>query len=323
MKFEALDAKDTAVLSALDINSRLTYSQIARQVKLSKQTVEYRVNSLQRRNIIKRFTPIIDYETLGYHYYRVYLQLTGLAPDEEEKFLQNIYSLPRVRRISRLDGTWDCAVAILSKDPYGVRQTLDEIQANYGSKIKSKMVLISTYCEMYTHKFLNTNFEMIRFPSMDKNHFEIDELDKGILNALNENARYSLIEMSSKLGVSYKVISYRIKRLEKSLIRAYGLELNYPLLGLGRYRVFVELQNHTKEKQEELIKFLRGNKNISSFTRTIGKFDMEFNCITSDSAQFHNTLTDFRSKFSDLIKDYSMCIISENLMPAKIQQFTF
>ena len=323
MKFEVLDTKDIAVLSTLDKNSRLTYSQIARNVKLSKQSVEYRINSLITRKVLKLCRAVIDYENLGYNYYRIYLQLTGLSPEEEQKFLQDIYTMPRVNRITLLDGTWDCAITILSRDPYGARDTIDRIQAVYGTKIKSKMVLISTYCELYTHKFLNPDFEIIKLPSGEKNICALDELDKGILNELSKNARSPLIVMASKLNTSYKVISYRIKRLEKSLIHAYTIELDYVTLGLGRYRVFVELQNITKEKQEEIIVFLRSSPTILSFTKTIGKFDMEFNCIAKDSSEFHTTLTEFRAKFPDLIKDYSMCITTESLVPEHISQFTF
>lgn len=319
MKFEVLDAKDVAVLSALDKNSRLTYSQIARTVKLSKQSVEYRINSLQRKNILKNCMPIVDYRALGYYFYRVYLQFTGLAPEEEQKILQFIFSIPKVYRIALLDGTWDCTVTILAKEPSEVRETMDVIQSAYGPQIKSKMILVATSAEMYTYKFLNPDFEIILLPSGEKNPFQLDELDKGILDALTLNARTSLIEMAAQLNTSYKVISYRIKRLEKVLIRSYRLEINHAALGLARYRVFVELQNNKKEKQDELLAFLRGNPSVISFTRVIGKFDLEINCTTKDAAEFHAMLTLFRSKYSDLIKDYSICLITEHLTP-KIKQ---
>lgn len=322
MKQEILDAKDLAVLAALDRNSRATYSQIARQVKLSKQSVDYRIASLVRRGVLNACMPMIDYEALGYVFYRAYLQFTGLTPEEEEKILQNIYEVPRVRRISTLDGKWDCSVTFISKEPYGVRESLDVILGRYGSKIKNKMVVISTYCERFTHKFLNPDFEVIQLPSGGKNSFELDELDRGILDELLKNARVPLIEMAAKLNTSYKVISYRLKRLEKVLIRAYCTELNYSKLGMARYRVFVELQN-TKERLEEMLRFLRSHPNVFSFSRTIGETDLEFDCLTRDASEFHSTLSEYKAKFSDVIREYSICITTNNLKPAPIKQFAF
>ena len=47
-----LDLKDKRILTLLDENSRISNSQIAKKVKLSKPTIEYRLNRFEKNIII-------------------------------------------------------------------------------------------------------------------------------------------------------------------------------------------------------------------------------------------------------------------------------
>ena len=61
-----LDKKDKQILYQLDLDSRQSFNQIARKVKLSREVVQYRVKQLEKKGIIKGYQTLIDVTKLGY-----------------------------------------------------------------------------------------------------------------------------------------------------------------------------------------------------------------------------------------------------------------
>lgn len=61
-----LDTVDKKILTTLQKNSRLSYRQIAKEVKVSVATAMHRVKALEQKGIIKHYTAELDTEKLGY-----------------------------------------------------------------------------------------------------------------------------------------------------------------------------------------------------------------------------------------------------------------
>ncbi len=60
----------------------------------------------------------------------------------------------------------------------------------------------------------------------------LDEIDKKLLNLLQEDCRKSILDMSRELGISKSTVSYRIKRLEdEGIIEGYHAKINASQLG--------------------------------------------------------------------------------------------
>jgi len=69
-----LDKKDKKLLYLLDIDGRLTYSQLAKKTAMSKQLVKYRMDRLEKAEIIRGYYPMIDTSRLGFTTFRVYFK---------------------------------------------------------------------------------------------------------------------------------------------------------------------------------------------------------------------------------------------------------
>ncbi len=61
-----IDKKDKEILNILVENSKLSYRQIAKKVKVSVATALNRVKKLEEEKLIRNYTTIIDYEKAGY-----------------------------------------------------------------------------------------------------------------------------------------------------------------------------------------------------------------------------------------------------------------
>ena len=63
------------------------FSQIAKKVKLSKPSVEYRLNRFDKNNIIFSYYTVIDFTKIGYFQYKVYFKFQNTDLSEEKNII--------------------------------------------------------------------------------------------------------------------------------------------------------------------------------------------------------------------------------------------
>ncbi|WP_297476906.1 Lrp/AsnC family transcriptional regulator [Thermococcus sp.] len=61
-----MDELDRRILALLQKNARLSYREIARELKVAVGTVYNRVKRMEETGVIRGYTPILDYEKLGF-----------------------------------------------------------------------------------------------------------------------------------------------------------------------------------------------------------------------------------------------------------------
>jgi len=61
-----MDDLDVKILRLLQKNGRLSYREIARELKVAVGTVYNRMKKMEEKGIILRFVPVIDYEKVGF-----------------------------------------------------------------------------------------------------------------------------------------------------------------------------------------------------------------------------------------------------------------
>ncbi len=138
--------------------------------------------------------------------------------------------------------------------------------------------------------------------------YKFDKYDKLILKELDENARKSLAELSKRVGLSRDAIRNRIKKLvDAKVIEAFKPIYNTPNMGFPVINyVVISLYNPSEEKEKELLKFLKNNKNVTYIGTIMGKWDLIIDIMAENQGQFDRIMKNIRQKFPDLIKDYEI-----------------
>jgi Lrp/AsnC family leucine-responsive transcriptional regulator len=103
----SLDAKDLAILEALQADGRIALSELGRQVGLSQPAMSERVKRLEDRGIITGYGARIDWQALG-------LSMTAIirlktAHEHIRACLKTFSELPYVMEVHRVTGE-DCFV---------------------------------------------------------------------------------------------------------------------------------------------------------------------------------------------------------------------
>lgn len=307
---EKLDIKDKKLIYDLDFNARMPLTQLARKIGVSKQVAKYRLESLQKKNIIQGFYADINSSKLGFEIYLVYFKFQNFNLKIEGEFINYISKNNFVGVNVSINGKWDFCVGIWAKNVVDFKKKYEKIMQKYEKYVKEKIVMIETGFYYFKPRRVLDKKDNSQI-KMDEeiSNYELDKIDKKILTELSNNCRISLVDLSGKIGLTPNGINQRIKILEKrGVILGYRVMINYSLLGFLHYRVFLHLEDLTSETKKKLIVFLGNMKEIISITETIGYCDFEFRAIFESIQEFYTLIGKINGEFPNIIKNYDSII---------------
>jgi len=309
---EELDLTDRKIIYALDFDSRMPLSQLAKKVGISKQVAKYRIENLVKRGVIKGFYTDINASKLGLEIYMVYFKFHKMTPEIEKNFIQHMCSQESVGVNISVNGKWDYTIDLWAQSIMHFKRQYQKIMKDYEKYVKSKQVIIETDFYYFKPKpILDIKSDEQITMTGDIEKVAIDNIDKKILSQLAKNSRIPLVELAKIVKLTPNAVKERIKMLEKNgIILGYRIFLNYQLLGFLHYRVFLHLEN-VEEVEKKIIQFLKYYKTCVSITKTIGYCELEFRAICENVDEFYRLMEELRNKFSDYIKEYESIIYSK------------
>ena len=149
-EYTPLDDVDRAILQLLQRDARnLTAVDISERVGVSDGTVRNRIDSLEERDIVEGYTPMIDYERAGYQL-QIRIMCTAPIVDREELAQQalDIEGVVEVHEImtGRLNVEVK-AVAPRHQNVTRVARSLDEL----GLEVESEELIRHHYFRPFNH----------------------------------------------------------------------------------------------------------------------------------------------------------------------------
>jgi Lrp/AsnC family leucine-responsive transcriptional regulator len=223
-----LDLKDKKILTLLDENARLSNSQIAKKVGLSKPAVEYRLKRFEKNNVIFEFYTVIDFTKLGYSQYKIYFKFQDTTLEDEQKIIDYWKKDKNSVWVAQIRGRWDLAISILAQSNFEFGKILSKFMNQFSRFILEKDVLLTEYSPIYAREYLTETKPSEFVYGVPSKIYELDEADKKILKELSKNARINIVDLAEKTGLTRDIINYRLKKLTKEkIIVQYRCYLNF------------------------------------------------------------------------------------------------
>src|SRR3989344_979862 len=243
-----LDKKDRDLLAELDSNSRQTYLQIGKKLRLSKDTVKYRIERLEKTGIIEGYYAEINTKQLGYTIYRFYLKLQDLDANKKKALIDWLAQRREKFFIAEVIGPWDLSVLIWAKD-YGELETFwNAFKQRYRHYLQTYLLSIFIKLHIFPRKYLGIKLTTATVEETQEKT-KIDALDRKILRIIADHARLSFVETAQKINTNAKIAVYRLRRLEKeNIILQYRTKINYALLGKQYFKVDINLNDTSRIK---------------------------------------------------------------------------
>jgi DNA-binding Lrp family transcriptional regulator len=140
-----LDETDRALLALLRENARMGHAEAARRLKLSRTTVQSRVESLERRGIIAGYTVRLA-EEVSRRAMKAHVTIV-VAPKASGAVTAALNKLPELRALYSVAGVFDMLAVVEAEDVPTLDAAIDRIGALDGVERTQSSIILSTKFE--------------------------------------------------------------------------------------------------------------------------------------------------------------------------------
>ncbi len=311
-----IDEKDKKILFQLQLDSRQTYSQIAKKVRLTKEVVRYRIKRLEDLRIILQYTAVINARKIGQESYRWYVQLENTDRKKLQSIIETLVANPYCVWVATCTGRWDLIALFAAYSPRHFEALRNAVLFKYSSNIREHQFAIALEVYFFkTQLFGTTETHTFSFPYWggEEERMALDEEDIKTLADFCKDPKQSTAGIARHHNFSFELTRNRILRMQKSgLIQGTSISINYALLGFETYKVFFNLKKTGPEKDQELIRYLSSHPNAAEVIRCLGNWDIEFNLIVQNSFQYHEIMMELKDRFAGTISNYISTQVFDN-----------
>ena len=141
----------------------------------------------------------------------------------------------------------------------------------------------------------------------------LDQVDKAILNLLQEDSRYTTKQLSAQLNLSPTPIYERVKRLEQEgYIRKYVALLDKQKLGKGLI-VFcnVSLKEHANPLGEKFVNQILSLPEVVECYNISGQYDFMLKVLVSDMPEYQNFIIHKLAALENIGSTHSIFVMGE------------
>ncbi|MDX9754172.1 MAG: Lrp/AsnC family transcriptional regulator [bacterium] len=308
-----IDKTDYKILYELDIDARQSYSKLAKKVRLSQESVRYRVNRLVQNGVIHKFFTVIDGSKLGYAMYKILLKLQNINEAKLQEIINYFIDHPQVVWVATLDGSYDLGMTILGEHILKLNKFIEELNQNFSFHINRRFFSVNVLGEFlprnyFVHKKRALNHTTSY--SIELPRAEVDEVDLQIIRELTDDGRRSAVEIARKVGVSPDTILQRKKRLEtEKIVTKYNILTNPDALNMIRYKVLIHLNIFSPERVFKFLDFCRTENSIVYIIKALGQWNYELDMEVHSIDEHRRIMMQIMNDYSDIIRDYDTLII--------------
>ena len=299
-----IDKIDRKIIYELDINARIPVTQLSRKLHLSREKVNYRINNLVKKGIIRKFVTMINPTKLGYSVYKMFFKFQNLDKEKEKQMISYLTKNDYIYWIASAQGRWDLNMTIFDKDINHFDEILSDFVSKYGKYILEQEFNTTLKIGILSKNWILEKEKAIRKLVMFGDRVEnilIDKIDVEILRILANNGRMNSTEIARKIKSTERKVIYRMKNLEKvGIILGYTTSLNLELLDMQFFKATIDWKLLSHEEKDKLIEYCKSNPNLGFFVFCVGSWPFEAEFIVKNNKQFYEIIGDIRQKFPEI-----------------------
>lgn len=293
-----LKESDSKLLKCLYHDARKPISKIAKETRLSREQISYRINKYLKEGIIRKFVTFFNYSRLGYNAFAVAL-IKFTKPSYIKEFHKKLEKDSFWISKGLVHNKYDLFIQGIFKEEKEINEYFFNVTKEYSESIEEILIIKPFYNEMYPLKFLGdksgNNIVIIGGLSGE---VKLDEKDKKIMKALGEDGRIKLIDLAKKAGISAELALYKIRRLKKEKI-IVGSRIMFDMNKLGyNYSLLqINLKNFSIENQNKLKEFADNNKHVNSITFSLAKPNCFIQLFHKEQSVIKKTIDELKNLF--------------------------
>jgi DNA-binding Lrp family transcriptional regulator len=320
-----VDQQHLQLLEILAQNCRVPHAELGRALRLSKDTITYRLRQLEESKLLKEYVLFIDARKIGFTRYHILVQLDNLS--NVDGIYQKLAKHEFIMWVNSFIGSYDFQIIVDALDGFHLNSIREQIFSLCQGRIKNYTIL--THLEDLEFTQLNplidfgTNFDQNsdqsfskelttrKFPvDVDFKTYALDQMDLKILSILALDPRASLVTIAENANCERQTVKSRIKKLiDRKIILSFSAIPNLKQLGFVTYYLLVRLEQDTTVKEMKS-PFLDLN-NIFYAGRMLGDYDIILYLNARNPDELNKSIKLFRDKLKHRIIKYDLLVQDE------------
>jgi len=270
-----IDETDAKILKILLKESRTSFTEIAKNCKVSVSAVRARYNRLRKLGIIKGQVMMVNPHSLGYNYICTIEIAADIEKESEvREFLENKQNLSPV---SGAFGQYHLLVGL--RNIQDLNRIQEELEDNPSIKHVDPLIWAETldmdHPENLVIKPLAHEDEQKPPQSKDTRNYEvrIDETDRQIARTLSQNSRTPFRKIADQLDISTKNVIQRYRRLRENVLTLSSISVDLEKLGfkaMANLRIKAANKSQIPDIRDRLLQI----PNLIVIVRYIGTYDL-------------------------------------------------
>lgn len=139
-----MEETDRAIVAALAIDGRLSYTDLAERVGLSVSAVHQRVRRLEQRGVIQGYTARLDFEALGLPL-TAFVAIRPIDPSQPDDAPERLANLPQIEACYSVAGDDFYLLLVRVANPGELERLLQEIRRAANVTTRTTVVLSTPY----------------------------------------------------------------------------------------------------------------------------------------------------------------------------------
>ncbi|HVY01897.1 MAG TPA: Lrp/AsnC family transcriptional regulator [Candidatus Nanoarchaeia archaeon] len=123
-----LDKKDLDLLNSLREDARVPLIDIAKKLKISPDSVSYRLRALEKSGVIISYSPVINYSALGYRVHALMFSIKQFNSDRENMIKRFMESNPHVLWAVKTLGRYDVLLYLCTESEEDFHSFISELR---------------------------------------------------------------------------------------------------------------------------------------------------------------------------------------------------
>lgn len=312
-KMEKLDVLYRKILYHLDLNSRISYSELAKKLKQSKEVINYRIKKLIKQKKIVQFYTIINPHKFCFTAFKLYMNFQDINKETHDQMIDFLKKHKMVFWVASANGAFEMFLGIWARDYYDFNENFLTLFLNKFSKyISEKETTITVHNYQNNRKWFYEKGKERKITDTggEPENIKLEKIDLNILKIIANNSRIGYLDIAKELNTTFQVVKYRIKKLEKlKVITHYKLGVDSKKYGREFVKTLLLLKNVTDKRRKELVSYTLSLEPTLNVVHCIGPWDLEFEMEIPNLEEYHNVMNQIREKFLDIVKSYKTAII--------------
>jgi Lrp/AsnC family transcriptional regulator for asnA, asnC and gidA len=299
-----IDQIDTKILKILLLNSRTSFTDIAKECKITIGAVRMRYKNMIKAGIINGQIMQVNPHSLGYKCIADIGILTTM--DNEKTVVEFLKTRSYVMHTFGMFGKYNLAIKVALKDLKDLTTIIEDLESNIYIKHVDPMIWANANDMDHNENLIIKPAPIIdqdsillkNIPPINNNEIILDEKDRQIAKILSANSRIPFKKIAEHLGISTKNTIQRFKKLEGNLLGLSTITLDLTKLGYNAMaHNFIKVAN--RSKMPEIYSKILQLPNTIVIIRMIGAYDlMTINVLEDFNDQFN--LQDQMRKIKDI-----------------------